>query len=396
MGAQTNAFGIYVHVPYCRRICPYCDFNVYIAKRADWDALTCGIEAELAARGQAFTGLPAQSVYFGGGTPSLAPASLLSRTLTAIVGQRQLVADAEITVEVDPATLDSAGYAQLRQLGVTRVSVGWQSSHDVFLKRLGRGHSAADSEQAYAWARAAGCDNISIDLIFAVPGETMAHLEADLDTIARLGADHVSLYALTYHEGTEFERRRRAGRLQPIDENLEADMMAFIETRLGSLGYEHYEVSNYARSGKRSRHNQIYWHGGQYLGVGPGAHSFARQAWQRGWRWESVRAPATYVDLWSPAHRHERMPGLPTAVDATVSFVEELDAAALRRERFLLGLRLGDGIDVAEVDLGADESRVAQAAAQAEARGWVTRVDTSLRPTSLGLMHADSLAMLFF
>ena len=390
MAQQTDAFGVYVHVPYCRRICPYCDFNVHIAKRADWQGLTAAIVGETQTRASAFARPAVDSVYFGGGTPSLAPAELFERTQAVVARTWNPAADLEVTVEVDPATLDAAGFVALRRAGVTRVSLGWQSSHDALLRTLGRGHSAADSERAYQWARAAGFDNVSIDLIFAVPGETMAHLDGDLDTIARLAPDHVSLYALTYHAGTELYRRRQSGRLAPVADELEAEMMLHI--RLVALGYEHYEVSNYARPRKRSRHNQLYWHGGEYLGVGPGAHSFARDGWQRGWRWEAVRLPQTYIDLWSGA----RALGRPLASEPTVSFVEELSAQALRSERFLLGLRLGDGVDLAEIELGEDAARMANAAAAAEARGWLKRVGTRLLPTALGLMNADAVAVLFF
>jgi oxygen-independent coproporphyrinogen-3 oxidase len=332
------------------------------------------------------------SVYFGGGTPSLAPLEMIEGVKEEVGLVGRVVAGAEVTVEVDPATLEAGGYVGLRAAGVTRISLGWQSTHDELLRVLGRGHSAAESEEAYRFARAAGFDDVSIDLIFAVPGERLEHLARDLDAIERLGPDHVSLYALTYHEGTELFRRREQKRVVPVEDDLEAEMMAYIEQRLGAAGYEHYEVSNYARPGKRSRHNQLYWHGGRYLGVGPGAHSFARRGWEEGWRWESVREPGRYAAVWSA----DASRGRPREGDATVTFVESLTARQLRNERFLLRLRTREGLDLAEPGLEEAAGEVEAAARDAEARGWLLRQATRLVPTSAGLMNADAVAALFF
>lgn len=392
MRALADSFGVYVHVPYCRRICPYCDFNVHIAKRADWGGLARGVTAELRARAEVFEVPEVDSLYFGGGTPSLAPREVLAACTQAVAAVGPLAAGAEVTVEVDPATLDAGGYAGLRSIGVTRVSLGWQSTHDGFLRVLGRGHTAADSEEAFRTARAAGLDDVSIDLIFGVPGETLEHLARDLDAVERLGPDHVSLYALTYHEGTELFRRREQRRVVPVEDDLEAEMMAFIERRLEGAGYEHYEVSNYARPGKRSRHNQLYWHGGRYLGVGPGAHSFARRGWDEGWRWEAVREPGRYAAAWSQGSQR----GRPAEGDPTVTFVETLSARQLRNERFLLRLRTREGVDLGEPGLEAAAAEVEGAVRDAVRRGWLVRHGARLVPTSAGLMNADAVAALFF
>jgi len=377
MRPLADSLGVYVHVPYCRRICPYCDFNVHIARRADWGGLAAGITAELASRARAFPAPEVDSLYFGGGTPSLAPVDVLEQVLRA-------------TARVAP--LAAGGYTALRRIGVTRASLGWQSTHDGLLRVLGRGHTAADSEEAYRLARAAGFDAVSIDLIFGVPGETLEHLARDLDALERLGPDHVSLYALTYHEGTELFRRREQRRVVPVDDDVEAEMMAFIERRLEAAGYEHYEVSNYARPGKRSRHNQLYWHGGRYLGVGPGAHSFVRRGWDEGWRWEAVREPGRYAAAWAGQPRQ----GRPTEGDPTVTFVEALSARELRNERFLLRLRTKEGVDLDEPGLEGVAPEVAEAARDAGRRGWLTVHGARLAPTPAGLMNADALAELFF
>lgn len=392
MRTAEHAFGVYLHIPYCRRICPYCDFNVHIARRADWNGLRHGILSELAARAPQFGEPVIASIYFGGGTPSLAPPELLADLLARLRQDWQIADDAEITIEIDPATLARDGFARLRRLGVTRVSLGWQSTHDRLLRLLGRGHSAADSRDAYTFAREAGFENVSLDLIFAVPGQTANDLDADLDAILAIRPDHVSLYALTYHEGTELYRRRARGRLVPVSEDLEAEMMMRVAARLTAAGFEHYEVSNYARAGKRSRHNQIYWHGGQYLGAGPGAHSFAREGWRAGWRWEGVRSPADFARLWAaPRGRGRPPPG-----DPTVSFVEELDMHQLLSERFLLGLRTADGVDLESLAGSGDGARLEVAAEVAQRRGWLRREGGHLLPSPAGLMNADALAELFF
>jgi oxygen-independent coproporphyrinogen III oxidase len=397
MGAMDAPFGLYVHVPYCRRICPYCDFNVHIAKRADWPRYGEAVAAEIAARAGAFGGETLHSVYFGGGTPSLAPPATLAQIMEGARRAWLLADGAEVTVEVDPKTLGADGFAALSSLGANRLSLGWQSTHDDLLRRLGRGHTAADSRQAFAWARRAGFDNVSIDLIFAVPGEEMRHLEADLEVVVALEPEHVSLYALTFHEGTTFHRWRERGKLVAVDEELEAAMMERIEERLAAAGYEHYEVSNYAKPGRRSTHNLLYWTGAPYLGVGPGAHSFWRNGWQEGWRWESVRDPEAHARAWlGAAGPAASAPGLPKGNDAAVSLWEHLDARQLLSERFLLGMRLADGVDLAALEVGDAAPQVVAAAGRAQARGWLRREGTRLVPTHAGLMNADALAELFF
>ncbi len=386
--ALTDDFGIYVHVPYCRRRCPYCDFNVYIAKRADWPRLVLAIERELLTRASAFPFAAARSLYFGGGTPSLMPLALIKKLRAAIDAVFPLTAEQEVTIEVDPATLAPGDYAKLRALGFTRVSLGWQSTHDELLRTLGRGHSAAAALEAYHAARRAGFDDISLDLIFAVPGESMEHLDADLEAVCRLAPEHVSLYALTYHEGTELYRRRERGRLLPVSCDLEAEMMSRIEQRLSVEGYEHYEVSSYARTpAARSLHNQLYWRGGNYLGLGPGAHSFARRGFEEGWRFENTRDPAAYIAAWEM----ERTRGLPRQGDGTVSFVEHLTPRELDDERLFLRLRTSDGL-VLRAPL---TEATCAAIARARARGFIHADGDRISPTPLGLMHADSLAELF-
>ncbi len=389
---MSDDFGVYVHVPYCAARCPYCDFNVTVERRPPWPAFAQRVAREIAARAEVFPDAVARSLYFGGGTPSLAPADALQAIMSAARATFAFTDDCELTVEVNPASIDAAGLGALRRIGLNRVSLGWQSTHDALLRTLGRAHSAADSRECLVAAQRAGFDNVSLDLIFAVPGQTLANLEHDLDAIEELAPEHVSLYALTYKPGTEMKRRVESNRLAACDEELELAMMLRIEERLVAAGYEHYEVSNFARPGRRAVHNTLYWTGGPYLGVGPGAHSFAHERFARGWRWESRRDVARYLEAWSAPQRG----GLPQDGDPGVEWVETLSARQLMTERMLCGLRMTDGVDLGEPALSAQREHVLTVARDAAGLGWLTVQGDSLRPTSAGLRHADALAALFF
>jgi len=345
---------------------------------------------EMRARASLFTCQPLSSLYFGGGTPSLAPIEVVARVVNAARELATWAPGVEVTLEANPADLDQWACEQLLSLGVNRLSLGWQSTHDELLRRLGRRHSWVQASDALAAARRAGFDNVSVDLMFAIPGQSLGELEADLGVIEEAVPEHVSIYALTWHDGTPFESRRRAGELVPVAEDLEVEMMACIEERLRVAGFEHYEVSNYARPGKRARHNGLYWSGAPYLGVGPGAHSFVREEWRRGWRWESIRDPQAHMRVWS----EERENGLPAAGD--VESMEELSPRQLMAERMMLGLRTADGVALGEPAVTAFAADVARGSEAAVQRGWAVVKAGRLRPTSAGFLHNDALAALFF
>lgn len=367
--------GLYVHVPYCRHRCPYCDFNVWIDKRAPWDALAEAVVRDLERHVSRFP-LPFETVYFGGGTPSLAPTGFFEAVLAA-ARAHGLRERAEITIEVEPATIARERLRELVALGVNRASLGWQSTHDRLLRVLGRMHDAAASARMAADARAAGLTNVSVDLIFAVPGQSMAELDADLDAVLRLDPEHVSLYALTFEPGTELERRRRAGRVTPVDEEVELTMMERIDERLCAAGYRHYEISNYARPGHEARHNAAYWHGAPYLGLGPGAHSYLPTGFGAE-RWEALRAPGAYIEDRGAAYEGR----------------ETLTPRQVVAERLMTAMRLDDGLNVA--GLGLERWPDLEAAARdAEERGWLAREGTRWSATTSGRRHADALAALF-
>jgi len=384
--------GLYVHIPYCASLCPYCDFNSYASRQPPWRRYVDALLAEFAARRPLLGDQPIESVYFGGGTPSLMPTAELKRLLTHLTAALPLVPQPEITLEANPGTVSAATLAEARAVGINRLSIGWQSTHDRLLTRLGRAHTAQQGLEAVALARKAGFNNISVDLIFAVPGQTDRELEEDLDALERLQIEHVSLYALTFHDGTLFARARSQGRLVAVDEDHEAAMMERIRMRLTAAGFEHYEVSNYARPNARARHNSLYWTGAAYLGLGAGAHSFMHRDWRIGWRWETVRKPTAYLKAWANPGRA----GLPESGDGSVEACETLVPDTLMRERFLCGLRYADGLSIDEPVLKDRGAELAPAIARALSSGWATLTGRQLAPTPLGMRFADSLAALFF
>jgi coproporphyrinogen III oxidase-like Fe-S oxidoreductase len=313
-----------------------------------------------------------------------------------------------VTLEANPGTVTRASLEGYRAAGVTRLSLGWQSTHDHLLELLGRTHDAAASRASAIAVREAGFTEMSIDLIFAVPGQTMADLEVDLDAVLAMSPEHVSLYGLTYHEGTPFHRARERGAITPVDDQTEAAMFTRIAERLTAAGYRHYEVSNFAKAGHEAVHNSSYWHGTPYLGLGPGAHSFQRDGWRRGVRWETVRNPRRYLETFKKARPVVPFLGMASsrgsvssssAADvafsrpaADMAFREELGPVDLLRERILTGLRLDIGIDLATEPFSAFD--LAPAAARAVARGLASREGSRLVPTFAGRLQADTLAEL--
>lgn len=270
-------FGLYVHVPFCAGKCPYCDFySLPITEElaSAYEKRTLEL-AEEYGRGQT-----AGTVYFGGGTPSLLGAGRLGALLEGISRQFMVPSDAEITVEANPAGLSRAFFQELRSAGFNRLSLGLQSARREELRLLGRRHSPEDVSRAVEAARAAGFQNISLDLMLALPDSTLETLEESISFAAGLGPEHISAYLLKIEPGTPFSRRN----LALPDDDAAADQYLYLVQRLEELGYFQYEISNFSHPGRESRHNLVYWRGEEYLGLGPGAHSFykgRRFYWER-------------------------------------------------------------------------------------------------------------------
>jgi oxygen-independent coproporphyrinogen-3 oxidase len=367
--------GVYVHFPWCRARCPYCDFAIAVAPLADIPhrRYADAVLAELAARAPRFAGRPLVAIYFGGGTPALWAPEEIARVIAAV--RAAFPGDPEeITLEANPLDCTPSRLDALRAAGINRLSIGAQSFTDGELVSLGRDHDGRAAAAAIAAARAAGFARLSFDLIYALPGRALGDWERTLDRAVGLGADHLSVYQLTVEERTPFGEAARAGRLIPAPDDDAAAQFEAAHRRLGDAGYEHYEVSSYARPGARARHNARYWTGGAYLGLGNGAHSFWHDG-NQGLRWAAHRSATRYLA------------GIPHPDLEACGLVAEVvreDASALRENRVWLGMRTSDGVPreliVDERPLGA-----------LEAAGLVIIAPESVRPTPRGLLFADEI-----
>lgn len=324
------AFSLYVHVPYCDSKCPYCDFNSHAVRVWPEDRYVAALlrEMEVAAADRSWRGGRLRTVFLGGGTPSLFAPDSIHAILAGARRLWHLEDDAEVTMEANPGTVDAVKLADFAAAGINRLSFGIQSFQQKFLDLLGRIHDGAAAIRAVADARAATLENVNVDLMFAVPGQTVGEWESDLRTAIDLGTTHVSAYNLTFEEGTVFHALRRRGELQPLDESTEIAMYEASEGIFAAAGFERYEISNYARPGRACRHNLQYWRLQPYLGVGAGAHSFATSPARR---WSNERAPEAYM----------------TAIEScgrAVAGFETLTDQQQRGEFVFLGLRCIDGI----------------------------------------------------
>ncbi len=282
-GLGERPFGLYVHVPFCTTRCGYCDFNTYTAAElgAGPAATSPGSYPDLAIAEISFArrvlggvDLPVSTVFFGGGTPTLLPPSALGAILRAIDAEFGLVPGAEVTTEANPESVSEASLSALRSQGLTRISFGMQSAVPEVLAVLDRVHRPGRPAQCAAWARAAGFEHVSLDLIYGTPGESDADWRRSLDAAVAAAPDHVSAYALTVETGTRLAARVRRGELDPPDDDVLADRYLAADEILGAAGYRWYEISNWAVSGpSRCAHNMLYWTGGDWWGIGPGAHS---------------------------------------------------------------------------------------------------------------------------
>ncbi|HVX70252.1 MAG TPA: radical SAM family heme chaperone HemW [Mycobacteriales bacterium] len=351
VSAGRTPFGVYVHVPFCASRCGYCDFNTYTATELgggasqDEYAATAAAELELAVK--VLGGRPgAQSVFFGGGTPTLLPAADLIGLLRRVGDTLGLNPGAEVTTEANPESVTPESLAQLRAGGFTRISFGMQSARRHVLAVLDRVHSPGRAEAAVAEARAAGFEHVNVDLIYGTPGETDSDWRASLDAAVATGADHVSAYSLIVEPGTRLANRVVHGELSAPDDDVLADRYAIAEEVLGAAGFEWYEVSNWARSrDARSEHNLLYWTGANWWGIGPGAHSHVG-----GVRWWNVKHPREYAARLAVSHS-------PAAAR------EVLTPDDKRVERVMLAIRLRDGLPLSDLD---DAGRTAAVQASAD------------------------------
>ncbi|MDY7109971.1 MAG: radical SAM family heme chaperone HemW [Planctomycetota bacterium] len=375
--AAVDPRAVYVHVPFCPHKCHYCDFYSVVSDGVRREQFVHRLTTELEAAGGFFR-RPAESIFVGGGTPSLLHTKLWEILLAAFRSLLPLADDLEFTVEANPETVDEALIDTLAAGGVNRLSLGVQSFHRPHLATLGRLHEPAGVARSVELARAGGISNISLDLIFAIPGQTPAEWEDDLDAALALEPTHLSCYGLIYEPGTPLTVRREAGLVQSVGEDVEASMYEAAVDRLTEAGFQHYEISNWARSGCQCRHNLIYWTNGQWWPLGPAAAGHVR-GHTGGWRWKNVPDLEAYLAS-GP---------LPPICD-----VEHLDADGRVGEALMLGLRMIDGIELTRLEaLLAEGKRGRQRAEAIEthlAAGLLERRDDHLRLTRRGLLLADT------
>jgi len=372
---------LYAHLPWCVRKCPYCDFNSYEARGAVADgAYVETLLRDLQSEREFVDGRAVAAVFLGGGTPSLFGGSAIARLLDGVRGRIDLAADAEITLEANPGAVDAARFAAFRAAGVNRLSIGVQSFRNEQLRVLGRVHDDTAARTAFATARAAGFDNVNLDLMYGLPGDSVDGALADLEHAIALAPEHLSWYQLTIEPNTAF-----AHRPPPLPDD---DAVAAIEARgralLAEAGYERYEISAYARPGKRCAHNLNYWQFGDYLGLGAGAHGkLTLRAEGVIERRAKTRNPRTYAELG----------GSPGGVAR-----ERIATARQAALEFLLNaLRLVEGVDTAlfAARAGQPLDGIRGGRDAAVARGWLAADAGSLRATALGLERLNRVLELF-
>lgn len=382
--------GVYLHIPFCKSRCSYCDFATDVYRDAGSveryvDALVSDI-----GRGENpgdIEGLPnskfepaagrrslnIDTVYFGGGTPSLLAPGQIEKVIAAVGSRFDISPDAEITMEMNPATVTSEALAGYRELGVNRASFGVQTFKDRDLKLLARGHDANDARETYRLLRKSGFDNISFDLIAGLPGQTIDDWSQNLDEAVAMAPDHLSLYLLEIHESTPLAEQLRSGRRPLPDEELAAEMYEMMIDRLAEAGYDQYEISNFARPGSESRHNMKYWRLDPVYGFGVSAHSFDGKE-----RYANERDTAKYVQM------------METGSSAEV-YREQTDLAA---EHAFLGLRLTEGIDIAAYrsEFGSlpDEKIL-----ELTELGLLERSAVNLRMTRKGMVYSNEVFQIF-
>lgn len=371
--------GIYIHIPFCKKACHYCNFHFSTSLQHRDEMMEC-IHAEAALRQAYLGGEAVRTVYFGGGTPSLLSGEAVRSLLDTLRKHYAIAPDAEVTLEANPDDLSATNLQAFRDAGVNRLSIGVQSFFEEDLKWMNRAHNAEQSVQCLQTAREKGFDNISIDLIYGGPTLTDAHWEENIARAVQLGIPHLSCYALTVEPGTALDHFIQHHKIPPIDPDRAAHHFGMLMRALESAGYEHYEISNFAKPGMFSRHNSSYWQGKPYLGLGPSAHSFNGQSRQ-----------------WNVANNSLYMQSIRKGA---VPFEKEvLTEQMALNEYIMISLRTQAGCDLQSVGerFGQDKSlQLLSAGAEFIGKGWMRQENSSLMLTREGKFFADGIAAAMF
>ncbi|MBQ9091040.1 MAG: oxygen-independent coproporphyrinogen III oxidase [Anaerotignum sp.] len=323
---MKNTIGLYIHIPFCRQKCLYCDFPSWAGKEGQMQGYVDALTKEIQNRGKEYPDKKVVSVFFGGGTPTTLEIPMLEQLIQAVFASWDIAEDAEITTEANPGTLDKEMANALKKIGFNRLSMGVQAWQNRLLKELGRIHTIEVFQENYQAVRKAGFENVNTDLMFALPNQSMADWQETVKNIAALEPEHISAYSLILEEGTPFFDRYEKGELKPAEEDLDREMYQWAVEYLAEKGYEQYEISNFAKKGRQSRHNRIYWQAEEYLGMGLGSHSY-----MEGERFHNIYDLQEYIEA----------NGDVSLLKEEIEIITEEDALA---EFMFLGLRLTEGV----------------------------------------------------
>jgi oxygen-independent coproporphyrinogen-3 oxidase len=372
---RSGGFGLYVHWPYCEAKCPYCDFNSHVRREIDQSRWQRAYLLEIARYREKVPGRLINSVFFGGGTPSLMAPETVAAVIAEVRASWPVANDLEVTLEANPGSVEAQRFAAYADAGVNRVSMGVQALNDLDLRRLGRLHTAAEARRAFEVARKL-FDRVSFDLIYARQDQTVADWRCDLKEALAMSVDHLSLYQLTIEPGTTFGERFSRGMLRGLpDEDRSAAMYETTQEACLQAGLPAYEISNHARPGAESRHNLIYWRYGDYVGIGPGAHGritaggkrFATEAWSNPERWlDTVERGAAEKEV-EPLSDHDQL-----------------------CEFLLMGLRLDEGVELARLRRLAGGAEPEAAITHLKSMGMLEVIEDRLRATDQGRMVLNS------
>lgn len=338
MSFQDKKFGLYIHIPFCKAKCNYCDFNSYAGIEGMAGPYFNALEREIDGWAPKLKNSSISSVFIGGGTPSLVESELITHLMDSCRNSFNIIPGAEITIESNPGTLTLEKLKAYRAAGINRLSIGLQACQDRLLKLMGRIHTIEQFDENYRLAVEAGFDNVNLDLIFGLPGQTPEEWKETLEHAVRPGVTHLSCYSLKIEEGTEFARRVDNGELLPAEDELDREMYACAREILSQKGFKHYEISNFALPWYECSHNLVYWRAEEYIGIGAGAHSYAG-----GRRFNNIYGVGEYIDkAGSPEQLHEN--------------IQEIDRQESMSEYMILGLRLIDGVKAADFEARYGES----------------------------------------
>ena len=397
-GILPDGISLYIHIPFCKSKCPYCDFNTYQGIESLMPPYSDALVQEIRLWGRTLGNPRVNTIFFGGGTPSYIPLEQMEKALRAVADAFEVVPSVETTIEANPGDLNGPALTRLLEVGVNRLSIGVQSLDDSLLSMLGRRHTAQEAIEGYRLARNAGFESVNLDLMYGLPRQAMAQWEDTMEKVLELDPPHLSLYCLTLEEGTPMERWVHQGRLPEPDPDLAADMYTSAREALGRAGYHHYEISNWAMPGFQSRHNLAYWLNRSYLGMGPGAHSCLH-----GHRFWDVASPRTYIrrvyswgsDDMKPVDTLDRDTLLRIGpVDGVEAIGPRLEMA----ETMFLGLRLLDGLSMEDFKrrFGHDPMHLYRPQiGELEEEGLLERSDGVLRLTEKGCLLANQVFMRF-